>query len=86
MIPSSPAKVTKKALGSMFNKLLGYSLKPYGNIPDAPIIKANLNGIQWELEFVPDDTSAKAKVYAAGRLDKTAGEEFAKSFHLFACL
>ena len=59
---------------------LGYSLKPYGNIPDAPIIKANLDGIQWELEFVPDDTSAKAKVYAAGRLDKTASEEFVKSF------
>ena len=35
---------------------------------------------QWELEFVPDGTSAKAKVYAAGRLDKTASEEFAKSF------
>ncbi len=58
----------------------GYALKPYGNLPDAPVITANLDGIQWELAFTPEDAPATAPIYRAGRLDRSASEAFAAAF------
>ena len=58
----------------------GYALKPYGNLPENYVAKADLDNIQWQLAFEPNDTSADALVYNVGRLDKTASEAFAANF------
>ena len=53
---------------------IGYAVKPYGNLPDAPAVAADLKDVQWKLDFAPEDVPATAQVYQAGRLDKAAGE------------
>ena len=58
----------------------GYAFKPYGNLSENYIVKANLANIQWQVAFEPDDISAEAYVYKVGRLDKTAAEAFAADF------
>ena len=55
----------------------GYALKPYGNLSENYVVKADLANIQWQIAFEPDDISAEAYVYKVGRLDKTAAEAFA---------
>lgn len=57
-----------------------YALKPYGNLPEAPVRTANLKGVQWNVTFTPEDTPAAAQVYEVGRLDKIAAEAFAAKF------
>ena len=34
---------------------VGYAVKPYGNLQDAPAVTANLKNVQWKLEFTPED-------------------------------
>ena len=58
----------------------GYALKPYGNLPENYVAKANLDSVQWQLSFEPTDTPADAYVYKAGRFDKSAAEAFAADF------
>lgn len=57
-----------------------YGIKPYGNLPNSPVTKANLKGVQWELAFTPEDSPTTAQVYQAKRLDKAAGERFGEEF------
>lgn len=73
---SIPAAFTF-ALAAIF---IGYSVKPYGNLPDAPIVTANLDAVQWELDFTLADTPSTAPVYEAGRLNKNSAEQFGAEF------
>lgn len=57
-----------------------YEMQPYGNLPNSPVAKANLKGVQWELEFTPEDSPTTAQVYQVGRLDKDAGNRFGEEF------
>lgn len=59
---------------------VSYQMKPYGNLPDAPAMTANLKAVEWELVFTPEDTPTTAQVYQAGRLDGVACEQFATQF------
>lgn len=59
---------------------IGYAVKPYGNLPDAPAVAADLKDVQWKLDFAPEDVPATAQVYQAGRLDKAAGENYGTQF------
>lgn len=59
---------------------VGYAVKPYGNLQDAPAVTANLKNVQWKLEFTPEDEPVTAQVYQAGRLDKAACEQFGENF------
>lgn len=59
---------------------ISYNVKPYGNLPDAPTITANLDSVAWELGFIPADTPSAAPVYEAGRLDKNSAEQFGAEF------
>ena len=59
---------------------VGYAVKPYGNLQDAPAVTANLKNVQWELEFTPQDEPVTAWVYEVGRLDQAACEQFGTQF------
>ena len=60
----------------------GYAFKPYGNLPENAVAKADLSNIQWQLAFEPSDTADTAQVYNVGRLDKAASEAYAANFAL----
>ena len=60
----------------------GYAFKPYGNLPENAVAKADLSNIQWQLAFEPSDTADTAKVYNVGRLNKAASEAYAANFAL----
>ena len=69
------------ALALVFAGIFGsYALQPYGNLPDASAVRADLDEVEWELAFTPEDSSAEAQVYQAGRLDKVAAERFGDEF------
>lgn len=55
---------------------IGYIVQPYGNLPDAPSVTANLDSVKWNLEFVPEDVPNTEQVYQAGRLNKEEAEKF----------
>ena len=59
---------------------VGYEVKPYGNLQDAPAVTANMKNVQWELEFAPQEEPVTALVYEVGRLDQAACEQFGAQF------
>lgn len=61
-----------------FGIYIGYVAQPYGNLPDAPSVTANLDSVKWELKFNPDDMAKKAQVYKAGRLNQEEAVQFGK--------
>ena len=59
---------------------VGYVVKPYGNLQDAPAVTANLKNVRWELGFAPQEEPVTAWVYEVGRLDQAACEQFGTQF------
>lgn len=59
---------------------IGYTVQPYGNLPNAPVVTGNLKDVQWKLAFSPETSPSTAQVYQVGRLDKTASEAFGAEF------
>ncbi len=55
---------------------IGYMVQPYGNLPDAATVTANLDSVKWNLEFVPEEMATTEQVYQAGRLNKEESEKF----------
>ena len=58
----------------------GYYLKPYGNLPNAAVTKADLSKIEWKIDFPLTDTEKPVFVYEAGRIDKEDADVFIKDF------
>ena len=56
-----------------------YYIKPYGNLNGA-LYRADLENIEWAVEFTPENASAEAEVYQANSLDKSSSEAFAREF------
>ena len=59
---------------------IGYAVKPYGNLQDAPAVTANLKNVRWKLGFTPQEEPVTAWVYEVGRLDQAACEQFGTQF------
>lgn len=59
---------------------ISYFNKPYGNIPDDYVVRANLDNVNWDLKCTLSDTSDVAPVYEVGRLNKEDSELFANNF------
>jgi glycopeptide antibiotics resistance protein len=59
---------------------ISYNAKPYGNLPDATTITANLDAVQWKLDFTPEESPSTAIVYQAGRLKQSTAEQFGEEF------
>lgn len=57
-----------------------YAVKPYGNLPDTAVGKANLRNVQWELPAELDDPPTTAPIFWAGGIDKEASEQFVQAF------
>ena len=57
-----------------------YYIKPYGNLPNAAVAKADLSGIEWTVDFTLADMGKNVFVYEAGRVDKEAADIFIKDF------
>ncbi len=56
----------------------GYYLKPYGNLTDAAVKKANIENIEWIFDVSLSDTEEKTFVYEAGRVSAQEAENFLK--------
>lgn len=57
-----------------------YDIKPYGNLPDAAVTKADLSDIEWTFDFKLTDTEQNVFVYEAGRVDQEDADAFINNF------
>ena len=57
-----------------------YYIKPYGNLPDVAVTKADLSKIEWTIDFTLADTEKTVFVYEAGRVDKEYADAFINDF------
>lgn len=58
----------------------GYSLKEYGNLPDAPSYTGNLDQIQWELACTLEEDAEAVPVYQTEPLNRSSCEDFGEAF------
>ncbi len=65
------------AMGGLFG---AYALKPYGNLPEGPVSRADLSHVTWEVNFTPSEDPAAACIYQAGRMDRADSDAFAAEF------
>lgn len=57
-----------------------YYIKPYGNLSDAAVTKADLRDIEWIIDFPLDDAEKTVFVYEAGRVDQKEAVVFIQDF------
>ena len=58
----------------------GYHLKEYGNLAETPYFTANTKGIEWQLQFEPDDESKIVPTYHRKPYNKKTCDEFGEQF------
>ena len=63
------------AMGGIF---AAYQFQPYGNLPDAPVVRADLSGVTWTGEDLSQDAPNTAWVYQVGWLDQAACDQLSR--------
>lgn len=57
-----------------------YQIQPYGNLPETPVERARVKGVDWQLSAELSDQVEKAPIYQGKRLDKAGADAFAAEF------
>lgn len=57
-----------------------YAVKPYGNLPNAAVGKADLRDVQWMISAELENTPSTAPVFWVGGIDKEDSAQFVQAF------
>lgn len=73
---SGPAAVLLVLAGTF----TAYAVQPYGNLPETPVERARVKGVDWQLSAQLSGQRETAPIYQGKKLDRAGADAFAEDF------